>query len=202
MRTATVKVTALVAILCVPALVAQDAAALIQELRGSVAKDFPTTIHVTAAGSGYKAGDGTAQVHYRIEPHTEQIEIASPNRMAAWTTPLGFLAAASSQQPTLTTETLLGTAYRVIGVTTAAGQQVRGYVTDKNVLERTRTELQDGAGRKVQAEAVFMDWRDFDGIRFPSLIIHKENDRVARILVVTGITKDTKGAKDTKESKS
>ena len=191
-RTATFGVTALIALLAPPApLLAQDATALLQELQKTIAKEMPQTVRLSAAGSGYKVGNGDARVHYRIEPHTVQID--RPAADAIWRTPLGFLAAATAGQASVTSETLFGTKYQVITVTGPNQQTVRGYVTEKNVLERIRTERRDGAAT-VRLETVFFDWRDFNGVRFPSLIIEKENDEVSRILVVTEMAKDTKNA--------
>lgn len=161
----------------------QDVTALLQELQKSIGKEVPRSIRITAAGSGYKAGSGDARVHYRIEPHTLDIDASSPDALG---TPVGFLASALAAKATLTTETLFGTPYKVISFTAANGQQVRGYVTDQNVLERIRTEAPGGKG-KTPVEVVFFSWQDFNGVRFPSVMIQKEHDQVQRILVVSQV---------------
>jgi hypothetical protein len=179
-----VVLTAFGAALAIPAPVAaQDAAALVQELQKGFGKEFPRAVRLTVAGSGYKEGTGAAATHYRIEPHTMEIDAASPQALG---TPIGFVAAAMTAQATVTTETLFGTTYKVISFTAANGQPVRGYVTEQNVLERIRSERVDDKS-KVPIEAVFSSWQDFDGVRFPSLLIRKVNDQVQGILVVTKV---------------
>lgn len=184
-RIAMLSLAALAVLPAVPApAAAQDAAALLQELQKGIGKELPRNIRITAAGSGYKAGTGDARAHYRIEPMTMEIDSTSPAGVA---TPIGFLTLALSAKATLTEETLLGTKYKVIVFTSPDGRPVRGYVTEQNVLERIRSErVEDGKG-KVPLEMVFFSWQDFGGVRFPSLMIRKENDQVERILVVSKV---------------
>jgi len=160
---------------------AQDAAAVLTAIEQGMGTDVPRRVRVAVAGSGYKSAGDTA-THYRIEPHTMEISGASTD--ALWT-PIAFLAGAASGKATQAKETRAGTPYTVISFT-ANGQVVRGYVTEKNVLERIRTETKGEAGG-AQVEEVFLNWEEFDGLRFPSLIIQKQNDRVSRILVVSDV---------------
>jgi hypothetical protein len=101
-----------------------------------------------------------------------------------WTTPYGFLAAASSQTPRISNETVLGRTYRVITVTPVAGHDVRGYINENNMLERTRTEFERAGTGTVHFEAIYLDWSDHGGVRYPDMIIQKENNELSRILVV------------------
>jgi hypothetical protein len=110
------------------------------------------------------------------------------DQYALWTTPYGFLAAASSQTPRVTMETVSGRRYRVVTVTPAPGHEVRGYINENNALERTRTEFERPGVGPVQFEAVYLDWSDHGGVRYPDVIIHKENNELARILVVDNVT--------------
>jgi hypothetical protein len=178
-------VVVLISLLALPAAgIAQDAPAVLQELQKALGKELPRGVRINVAGSGYKAGADGARTHYRIEPHTQQLDAAAPD--ALWRSPLAFVAAAAAGKAALAAETLFGTPYQVIILPGPNGQPVRGYVTDKHVLERIRTERQ-GGGTKVRLETVFMDWREFNGVRFPGLIIEKENDQVSRILVVSEV---------------
>jgi hypothetical protein len=100
-----------------------------------------------------------------------------------WISPYGFLAGAASRPATVAPEALFGTTYRVVTFS-AGGPSVQGYVTDKNVLERTRTTFDDPVLGTVRFEAVYLNWTDFGGVRYPGVVIHKENDQLARILIV------------------
>jgi hypothetical protein len=125
-----------------------------------------------------------AKTTAKAEADTREITARSPwsEQHVLWSNPLGFLAAAAARPPSLRSETLLGTPYQVLTVTTPGGEQVQGYVNADNQLERTRTEV-----GKVPVESVFMSWQDFDGLMFPSLIIQKENGQLSRVLVVADI---------------
>lgn len=183
-RTAKVLIATVALVACPQAGAAQDAAAVLTAIEQGMGTDVPRRVRIAVAGSGYKSAGDTA-THYRIEPHTVEIDGASPDDV--WT-PMAFLAGAAAGQATQTTETLHGTAYTVIRFTAANGLVVRGYVNDANVLERIRTEAKTAAGG-MQVEEVFFTWEDFDGLRFPSLIIQKQNDRVSRILVVSEVSR-------------
>ena len=181
-RTASGLIATVVLVACPQAGAAQDAAAVLTAIEQGMGTDVPRRVRIAVAGSGYKSA-GDSATHYRIEPHTVEIDGASPD--AVWT-PIAFLAGAGASQATQTKETLHGTAYTVISFTAANGHVVRGYVTDETVLERIRTETKSAAGG-MQNEEVFFTWEDFDGLKFPSLIIQKQNDRVSRILVVSDV---------------
>jgi hypothetical protein len=193
-RTVMLPLAVMLALVASPApAAAQDASPLLQELQKAVATPLPPRVTLHVSGSGYKAGAGDERVHYRIAPTTLDLSSSDPDN--AWT-PIGFLAAAASNTATLATDTLFGTEYQVITVTLPAGQVVRGYVRDK-VLERVRTETA-GAKSKTLREAVFFDWREFRGLRLPSLIIQKEDGRVSRILVIGDVSYEGQPAADAK----
>jgi hypothetical protein len=122
-----------------------------------------------------------------LTTHTAGADSTWRTQFAFWTTPLGFLAGAAGGRPTLTDETLEGAKYRVISFTPPGGQPVRGYINEQNVLERTRTTVQDGAQGKVDVEAIYWYWTDFNGVKLPSMIIEKQNGELSRVLVVNKV---------------
>jgi hypothetical protein len=182
----------------------QDAATALDQVRQTIAKQMPTTVRLTASGSGYAIvnGDKTPRQHFRINTDTEQFDltantiseqtVAGDKQTTAsapylfWTSPYGFVAGAAKYNATLGTETLWGTKYEVLTFT-VGGQQIRGYINDKHELERTRTEYQDPARGKVAFEAVYRDWKDFNGVKAPTTIIQRENDQPTRILIVNQV---------------
>lgn len=105
------------------------------------------------------------------------------DRYRLWSTPFGFLAGAQSHTAHITGSTVLGTEYRVISFTDD-GNEVAGYVNDQNFLERVRTDIDDPALGKVQFEATYLQWADFSGVKFPTLMIEKKNGALTRVLVV------------------
>jgi hypothetical protein len=125
------------------------------------------------------AGAGTP----RTETRTARTDSRWADQYGLWIEPYGFLSGATSRPATVTADTLFGTTYHVVTFS-AGGPPVRGYITHKNILERTRTTFDDPALGSVQFEAVYLNWTDFGGVKYPGIVIHKENDQLARILIV------------------
>jgi hypothetical protein len=130
----------------------------------------------TTARDGQKA--------QRVDTRAANVRSPWSEQYRLWTTPHGFLIAAASRPTTVTNEKFQGSPYRLVTVTVDNGRQVRGYVNDDNILERTRTDFEDPALGKVQFEATYLQWADFNGMKFPTMIIEKENNEVSRILIV------------------
>ena len=168
---------------------AQDASAVLASVQKGIGKTLPASARVTAAGSGYRPGKSAQDPweHYRIEPFTADLSFSSPKSAQDWASPFGFLEGAMTRSATVAPETLAGTKYQVLTFTTPAGQQVKGYVTGQNVLERTMTEFKDPAHGDVKFEAVYRDWTDFAGVKYPTTIIEKENGQLSRILIVSKV---------------
>jgi hypothetical protein len=118
------------------------------------------------------------------EAHTARADAPWSTQYVLWMTPYGFLTGATTRTATVASETLEGAKYNVVSFTPTGGQAVRGYVNDQNVLERVRTTFQDPARGKVDVEAIYSYWMDFNGSKFPTMIIRKENGELSRILVV------------------
>jgi hypothetical protein len=208
---------ALLLLLVVPATsLAQDAAAVLNEVRQTIGKEIPLNVRIAASGSGYAVanGDGASRQHFGIDNYTQQLDLTGltmteqvvrrlaptaapsapetrtvrgdspwPSQYLLWTTPFGFLVGASKYPASVTGETFGGAKYQVVTFT-VAGQRVRGFVNDQKVLERTRTEFQDPTRGKVEFEAIYRDWTDFNGVKAPTMIIQKENDQLSRVLIV------------------
>jgi hypothetical protein len=130
----------------------------------------------TAARDGQQANRVDTDAANPGSPWSEQYRL--------WTTPHGFLIAAASRPTSVTNEKLQGAPYRLVTVTVDNGRQVRGYVNGDNILERTRTDFEDPTLGKVQFEATYLQWADFNGMKFPTMIVEKENDEISRILIV------------------
>lgn len=168
---------------------AQDAGAVLAAVQKGIGKTLPSSVRITAAGSGYRPGKNAQDPweHYRIEPFTADLNFSSPKTAQDWASAFGFLEGAMTRSATLAPETVAGTKYQVLTFTTPSGQQVKGYVTDQNVLERTTTNYKDPALGDVTFEAVYRDWSDFGGVKFPTMIIEKQNGQLSRILIVSKV---------------
>jgi len=103
-----------------------------------------------------------------------------------WLTPHAFVAGALAHDASVGTETLAGTEYRVVSFT-VGGHEVRGYVDPEDRLVRVRTTVESADGQAADVVESFFDWTDHDGLTFPSMLIRKENDELAEVLVVQAV---------------
>jgi len=196
----------------------QDAASVINSVATTVGMARVKTLHYTGSGSSYVVKEGpvptggwphsvmksyvrdmnleattskTQVVRIEGTPPAEKTitEDVNPNspwssQYEFWIMPFGFLKGAMANNATLQMKTVLGTTYKAITFTLPGGHQVVGYINDKNVIERVETSI-DG----TTVEALYRDYTDFNGVKFPALVTEKRGGELSLILVV----KDVKG---------
>jgi hypothetical protein len=102
-----------------------------------------------------------------------------------WLTPYGFLKGAMANNATVESRTVAGSTYRVITFTLAGGHTVTGYINDKDMIERVETKA--GEKNDVQFEALYRDYADFNGLKFPTLITEKQAGELSLILIVKDV---------------
>jgi hypothetical protein len=107
-------------------------------------------------------------------PWSEQYEF--------WTTPYGFLQGAMAHNATVESKTVFGTTYKAVTFTLPGGHNVTGYIDDKSIIDKVETTI--GEKGDVLVEALYRDYADFDGIKFPTLITEKHSGSLSLILVV------------------
>lgn len=107
-----------------------------------------------------------------------------------WLTPHGFVRGALARNASVGTETVAGTEYRVVSFT-VDGHEVRGYVDPEDKLVRVRTTVASEDGEATDVIESFFDWKDQGGLAFPSILIRKENDELAEVLVVQSVDTGT-----------
>jgi hypothetical protein len=115
---------------------------------------------------------------------TREINANSPwsSQYEFWITPYGFLKGAMTNNATAASKTLTGTTYTVVSFTLPGGHTVSGYINDKNMIERVETKA--GDKNDVPVEALYRDYADFNGVKFPTLITEKQADELSLILIV------------------
>jgi len=119
---------------------------------------------------------------------THEINSNSPwsSQYEFWITPYGFLKAAmAADNVTVESKTVMGTMYRVVTFTLPGGHAVAGYINDKDLIERVETTA--GDQNDVRVEALYRDYSDFNGIKFPTLITEKQADQLSLILIVNEV---------------
>lgn len=150
-----------------------------QQLDLAVPADYERQTRIATATDGTQTRSQQTHVASAMQPW--------PRQYAVWTTPYGFLTGALAGTSTVKPQTVLGTKYQVVRFTPKKGEEVRGYVNADDLLEMTRTEYEDPIAGEVDFQATYQNWRRFDGIKYPSIIVERKNNRISRILVVDKI---------------
>jgi glyoxylase-like metal-dependent hydrolase (beta-lactamase superfamily II) len=99
-------------------------------------------------------------------PWLQQLEL--------WMMPHGFLRAAASRSATLETQTVSGKRYNVLSFTGDNKAAVNGYINDQNLVERVETLIDSPVLGDMPFEAVYSDYRDFSGVKFPTRIVQRQ----------------------------
>ncbi len=99
-------------------------------------------------------------------PWSQQLDI--------WITPYGFLQAAMKNQATVTSKRVNGKNYELVTFTTENKYKVQGYIDDRNMVERVQTWIEQPAIGDMLIEAVYSDYKDFGGLKFPTRIVQSQ----------------------------
>ena len=115
---------------------------------------------------------------------THEVDANSPwsSQYEFWITPYGFLKGAMANTATVESKTEFGTTYKAVAFTLPGGHTVVAYVNDKNLIEKAETKVGETDGFVV--EALYRDYADFNGVKFPTLITEKHAGQLSLILVV------------------
>src|SRR5439155_18788774 len=70
-------------------------------------------------------------------------------------------------------ETVRGARKTVITVTTPMMVRLEGMLNDQNLVERIETWIANPVLGDIKLEAVFSDYKDFAGVKFPTRILHR-----------------------------
>src|SRR5436309_2865493 len=112
------------------------------------------------------------------QPATQTI-IAGPNtpwaqQLEILMMPHGFLRAAAARNATLDAKTVGGKKYNVITFVGDNKAKVNGYINDQNLVERVETWIDNPFLGDMLFEAVYSDYKDVGGAKFPGHIVQKQ----------------------------
>jgi len=99
-------------------------------------------------------------------PWAQQLEL--------WMMPHGFLRAAAARAVTVEAKTVAGKKYTVVSFVGDNKAKVNGYINDQNVVERVETWLDHPLLGDMLFEAVYSDYKDVDGVKFPMHIVQRQ----------------------------
>ena len=99
-------------------------------------------------------------------PWVQQLEI--------WMLPHGFLRAAAQHNAAVKPQTVNGKRYNVVTFTGQNKAAVNGYINDQNLVERVETVIDNAVLGDMPFEAVYSDYKDFGGVKFPTRIVQRQ----------------------------
>ncbi len=99
-------------------------------------------------------------------PWAQQLEI--------WMLPHGFLRAAAARNATVDTKTVGGKKYTVVTFLGDNKAKVNGYINAQNLVERVETWIDNPFLGDMSFEAMYSDYKDVAGVKFPMHIVQKQ----------------------------
>jgi glyoxylase-like metal-dependent hydrolase (beta-lactamase superfamily II) len=112
-------------------------------------------------------------------PWVQQLEI--------WMTPYGFVKAAAAKGATARPRTIRGERFTVLSFTGDNKAQVNGYINGQNMVQWVETQFDDPLLGDTPWEAVYTDYKDFGGLKFPTRIVQNQGGYPVLDLRVTDV---------------
>jgi glyoxylase-like metal-dependent hydrolase (beta-lactamase superfamily II) len=115
-----------------------------------------------------------------LPPGPTQTVVLNPNSPWAqtaevWLTPHGFLrAAAAASDATAKSGSMGGKKYTVVSFTAPSKAKVIGYIGADNTVARVETWIDNSILGDIPFEASFTDYKDFNGVKFPTHFVQKQ----------------------------
>jgi glyoxylase-like metal-dependent hydrolase (beta-lactamase superfamily II) len=112
-------------------------------------------------------------------PWVQQLEI--------WMLPHAFLRAAAARHATAKAQTAAGRKYTVVSFTGDNKALVNGYVNDQNIVDRVETWIDNPVLGDTLFEAVYSDYKDFGGVKFPMRMTQRQGGYPVLDLTVSDV---------------
>jgi hypothetical protein len=189
---------------------AQDLNTVINNVLKATGAGNLKTIRYSGSGSSYTAGKDVVWV----KSYTRDIDLSVPNSRVQivrqqgtppvesreeqnvgtdapwskqydlWTNPWGFAKAAVANNATVDTQTLFAEKYTVVTFTLQNKYKVSGFINGENRLERIPTWIDPN---ETLVETIYREYKDFNGFKFPTMIIEKHANELALIVIVNDV---------------
>lgn len=112
-------------------------------------------------------------------PWVPQLEI--------WMTPHGFLKAATSRSATAAAQTMGGRKLTVVTFMGDNKAKVNGYLNEQNMVEKVETWIDNTMLGDMLFEALYTDYKDFGGVKFPTKIVQRQGGYPILDLTITDV---------------
>lgn len=137
--------------------------------------------------SGAYAWDMVGQNAVPAAPERDQRTAVNGRLAQIWMTPHGFIKAAIANNATVTTETVRGAKKTSVAFTTPTKARFEGMLNEQNLVERIETWYDNPILGDMMYEAVFKDYKDFGGVKFPARILHQSGGYPILDVTVTDV---------------
>jgi glyoxylase-like metal-dependent hydrolase (beta-lactamase superfamily II) len=119
----------------------------------------------------------------------QYVSPASPwdSQFVFWLTPLGFIKGAMTNNATVKPETIEGQRMSAVSFTVEKKYKVVGYVNGSNLIDRVQTWIANDVLGDMLVEARYSAYKDFGGVKFPTMIIEKQGGYPVLILAVSDV---------------
>src|SRR5262245_16863964 len=104
-----------------------------------------------------------------------------------WLTPFGFIKGALANNATVSSAKIAGVSYTLVTFAVQNNYTVAGYINEQNIVYRVETWIDNDVLGDMPAEVWFNDYKDFDGVKFPTLIVEKQAGYPVLVLSVFGL---------------
>jgi hypothetical protein len=189
---------------------AQDLNTVINNVHKAMGSQDLKTLHYSGSGSSYTAGKNIAFVKSYSRDldinaslsrtqivreqgtppaeskETQNITADAPwsKQFELWTNPWVFLKAAAANRATLSTQSVFAEKYTVLTFTVQNRYKVSGFVNAQNMIEKIQTWIDPN---ETLLETTYREYQDFGGLKFPTMIVEKQADELALILIVKDV---------------
>jgi glyoxylase-like metal-dependent hydrolase (beta-lactamase superfamily II) len=104
-----------------------------------------------------------------------------------WLTPVGFVRGAMANNATVKSETVGGTKYNVVTFAVQDKYKVVGYINDQGLVEKVQTSIDNDVLGDMPVEAWHSGYKDFGGVKFPTMIVEKQGGFPVLIVSVSDV---------------
>lgn len=102
--------------------------------------------------------------------------------------PWGFLRAASAaSDPSVRSEKMSGKRYTVLSFQGQNKASVNAFIDDQNIIERIDTKIDNPVLGDTLYEAIYSDYKDFSGLKFPTHMVQKQGGYAVVDLAITDV---------------
>jgi len=183
---------------------AQDLNTVINNVTKAMGSANLKTIRYSGSGSSYTGGKNAVWV----KSYTRDIDLSMPasrvqivreqgtetqnvgpdaawsKQFELWTNPWTFLKGAAANNATVSTQTVFAEKFTVVTFTLQNKYRVSGFINGKNMIEKIQAWVDPN---ETLVETTYRDYQDFNGLKFPTMIIEKQADELAMIVLVDDV---------------